>query len=268
MKPQIGYLHGCGARMELVVCWRSLLSYPRHNHVSVFTLGVVLEGAPRVAIGGGERVFLPGEAFLIPPYVPHSIGAQASCTLLSLCVKKDFAAGSCSGSLKRAAAELLGGLPALARALPADGNSPVEKARRALELHPEDKLSLDELAACAYTSKYSLIRAFKREVGLTPHQFQLQNRVRKAQRLLARTDSVAQAAADAGFFDQSHLVKQFKRAVGLAPMEYRAACGRLPEGCAAYTSAGINLANRHSPSGPADTSWATPLGRMAMVPGR
>ncbi len=242
MKPQIGFFYDRKARMELVLCRRSELSYPLHNHVSVFTLGMVLDGALKVTIGSGAQSCGQGEVFLIPPYVPHSIQAQGRYSMLSLCVHKDRAAQGGAGGMRGDGAgllracgpdlemacgrllDLLDCLPVLARTVPADGTSPVGRMRRVLELHPEDRLSVEEMAASAFISKYDFIRAFKREVGLTPHQFQLQNRVRKAQRLLAGAGSVAETALEAGFCDQSHLIKQFKRITGLTPADYRAAC--------------------------------------------
>ena len=77
-------------------------------------------------------------------------------------------------------------------------------------------------------SKYHLVRAFRREAGLTPHRFQLQNRVRKGQRLLAGPVTVAEAAAAAGFCDQSHFDRQFKRLVGLTPAAYKRCCAVFP----------------------------------------
>ena len=58
-------------------------------------------------------------------------------------------------------------------------------------------------------------------MGLTPHQFQMQNRVRKAQRLLRDSAPTAEAALAAGFCDQSHLSRYFKQIVGLTPGQYR-----------------------------------------------
>lgn len=84
------------------------------------------------------------------------------------------------------------------------------------------------LARAALVSKYQLIRAFKREAGLTPHQFQIQNRVRKAQRLLEGTATMTEAALAAGFCDQSHFIRHFKRLVGLTPTEYKLAYGGTP----------------------------------------
>lgn len=37
------------------------------------------------------------------------------------------------------------------------------------------------MAQNAFLNKYHFIRSFKAEAGLTPHQFQIQNRIRKAQ---------------------------------------------------------------------------------------
>lgn len=85
----------------------------------------------------------------------------------------------------------------------------IDKILMRLEQFPEDKLSLDEMAALLYVSKYHFIRSFKQAVGLTPHQFQIQKRVRKAQRLLERSEDTAEVALSAGFYDQSHFIRQF-----------------------------------------------------------
>lgn len=50
--------------------------------------------------------------------------------------------------------------------------------------HCPDSLSLDSLAKDLYLSKYYLIRKCKRNLGLTPYKFHLQNRIRKAHTLL------------------------------------------------------------------------------------
>ena len=73
-----------------------------------------------------------------------------------------------------------------------------------------------------------LVRSFRREAGLTPHQFQLQNRVRKGQRLLGGPATAAEAAAAAGFCDQSHFDRHFKRLVGLTPADYKRSCRTVP----------------------------------------
>ncbi len=104
----------------------------------------------------------------------------------------------------------------------------MDSLRAQLELEPEHRYNLDDMAALMFTSKYSLIRTFKAEVGLTPHQFQIQNRIRRGQRLLESSAAAAEAALAAGFCDQSHFTRQFKRVVGLTPAEYARSCRVLP----------------------------------------
>ena len=88
--------------------------------------------------------------------------------------------------------------------------------------HFSDSLPLDGLARDLYISKYYLIRKCKRNLGLTPHKFHLQNRIRKAQTLLFTNKSVTEACMDTGFYDQSHFDRAFKNIVGISPTEYLA----------------------------------------------
>ena len=73
----------------------------------------------------------------------------------------------------------------------------------------------------AFVSKYHFIRSFKAEVGITPHEFQLQNRIRKAQRLMRSSKTITEVALSTGFCDQSHFIKQFEKQVGLPPLTYK-----------------------------------------------
>lgn len=238
---ELGYLDGNG--VELVICRGSTISYPMHNHVSVFTLGFVLEGAIELATDRGAGIYREKDAFLIPPYVPHAISARSRYTLLSLCVSKELAAGpglrealpDIAAFLRDAVGqpeveaevmEALGGLTVIGPMAPARGETALSGLRTQLELYPERRCSIDDMAGAAFCSKYHLIRSFKREVGLTPHQFQLQNRVRKAQRLLRGPATVTEVALDTGFCDQSHFIRQFERIIGLTPTDYRLACER------------------------------------------
>lgn len=229
----VGYLQGEGA--EVIVCRGSTLSYPRHNHVSTLTLGLVLEGAVELATDRGVTVCRENDLFVLPPYAPHSLSAGSPCTLVSLCVRKDLgpaAAREAAALLRRAVGQpeaerrLLAGLSGPLPAGP--GAGPLAELRARLEAEPELPLRLEDMAKLACMSKYHLIRAFRREAGLTPHQFQLQNRIRKGQRLLGGPVTVAEAAAAVGFCDQSHFDRNFKRLVGLPPADYRRSRGTLP----------------------------------------
>lgn len=67
-----------------------------------------------------------------------------------------------------------------------------------------------------------LYREFKKQVGLTPHHFKIQNRIRKVQHMLLENKqaSITEVALAMGFYDQSHFIKSFKKIVGLSPCQY------------------------------------------------
>lgn len=98
--------------------------------------------------------------------------------------------------------------------------------RHAVRLIDDDSarpLSLGELAAAAGLSRFQLIRMFRRATGLTPHAYLIQRRVDDArQRILAGT-GLAEAAAIAGFADQSHMTRAFSARYGFTPGRLAAA---------------------------------------------
>jgi AraC-like DNA-binding protein len=111
----------------------------------------------------------------------------------------------------------------LARPAPFGPCPSVAKAIRCLDSAPDSQVSLAELAALSGITRFQLLRAFAREVGITPHAYLVQRRVLLAQRLLADGQTPAQAAILAGFADQSHLTRAFVRQLGITPGRYRAA---------------------------------------------
>lgn len=104
---------------------------------------------------------------------------------------------------------------------PCSQNPLITHYKKQLELYPENKFSIEEMAKNAFISKYHFIRTFKAEAGLTPHQFQLQNRIRKAKRLMLKSKTMTEVALTTGFCDQSHFIKQFEKQVGMSPLTYK-----------------------------------------------
>jgi AraC-like DNA-binding protein len=86
-----------------------------------------------------------------------------------------------------------------------------------LEANYQKNVSIKTLAHLAGFSPNYLVTAFHREVGIPPHQYQAQVRVRYAKTDLRTQKSLAQIAIDTGFCDQSHLNRCFKRLVGVNP---------------------------------------------------
>ena len=110
-----------------------------------------------------------------------------------------------------------------APALPPAGlePGPVGRVRAYLDEHLAEPVPLARLAEIAGLHPLSLIRAFRRGMGMPPHAYQMARRVAQAQAMLRRGELPAAVALDCGFADQSHLTRAFKRIVGVPPGLYR-----------------------------------------------
>ncbi|MBW4577954.1 MAG: AraC family transcriptional regulator [Tildeniella nuda ZEHNDER 1965/U140] len=81
-------------------------------------------------------------------------------------------------------------------------------------------LKLIELSAIAQLSPYHFLRLFKQHMGITPHQYILQQRIERAKHLLQHSNlSIADIAVRTGFSDQSHLTRCFKGRFGVTPKQ-------------------------------------------------
>jgi AraC-like DNA-binding protein len=89
------------------------------------------------------------------------------------------------------------------------------------------RISLVSLAAEAGVTPFHLVREFTRAVGLSPHRYVTQTRIRRARTLLAAGMSPSFVAASTGFTDQSHLTTQFRRYVGTTPAAYQRSRGAI-----------------------------------------
>lgn len=96
--------------------------------------------------------------------------------------------------------------------------------RRARALADEaymQDLTLDRLAEAAGLSRFYFLRAFRREVGVTPHAYLTGRRIAAAKALLDGAQPLSEVALACGFYDQSHFSRAFKGATGLTPGQYR-----------------------------------------------
>jgi AraC-like DNA-binding protein len=83
--------------------------------------------------------------------------------------------------------------------------------------------TLDELAALVGTSRYTLVRQFRRRHGLPPMAWLLQLRLQRARERIAAGWGLADTATSCGFSDQSHLTRLFTRQFGYTPGSWRRA---------------------------------------------
>ncbi|NJO33175.1 MAG: helix-turn-helix transcriptional regulator [Rhodospirillales bacterium] len=91
-----------------------------------------------------------------------------------------------------------------------------------IEAHASGPLELDVLANLVCMSKYHFLRVFRRVVGMTPYQYLLSVRMRRAASRLAGTaEGVASIAFDSGFGDLSTFNHRFRDLFGMTPVAYR-----------------------------------------------
>jgi AraC family transcriptional regulator len=91
-----------------------------------------------------------------------------------------------------------------------------------IEENAAEPLDLGLLADIAGCSKYHFLRCFRRTVGMTPYQYLLMIRMRRAALRLATTPaSVASIAFEAGFGDLSTFNNRFRDLFGMSPRAHR-----------------------------------------------
>ncbi|MFK4724679.1 transcriptional regulator GlxA family with amidase domain [Bradyrhizobium niftali] len=98
----------------------------------------------------------------------------------------------------------------------------VRKVCEFVDDHIEQRISIKMLAGIANLSVCYFVRAFKRTMGVTPHEYLMRQRVELAMRLLSGSDMpLSEIALAAGFVDQSHCARRFRQRVGMSPRDYR-----------------------------------------------
>ena len=90
-----------------------------------------------------------------------------------------------------------------------------------MEEHFSDNLSLDELTAMTTFGKSYLLRSFTKQIGVSPYRYLQTIRLDKAKHFLEQGIAPVDAAAMAGFSDQSHFTNFFKEFIGLTPRQYQ-----------------------------------------------
>jgi len=93
-----------------------------------------------------------------------------------------------------------------------------------IDAHAHEAIDLERVAREAGLSPFHFLRLFGRVLGVTPHQYLVRSRLRRAARLLVEEDrAITDVALDVGFRDLSNFVRTFHRAAGVSPRGFRQA---------------------------------------------
>ena len=91
-----------------------------------------------------------------------------------------------------------------------------------IDRHYAEKLTLRQLAESSGLSPVAFSRLFKRTTQTTPIRYITEIRLNQARKLLANTGmTLADIAAETGFYDEAHFVKTFRKSRRMTPGEYR-----------------------------------------------
>lgn len=106
---------------------------------------------------------------------------------------------------------------------------PYISVRRVTEFIHEnlgETIRLRDIADVAGMSEHQLLEGFRTEFGTTPLQYIIEQRLRAAKALLARSaKTVTEVAHETGFSSHSHLTRAFGKRNGVTPREFRRIAG-------------------------------------------
>lgn len=246
--------------------WDMVRQFYTHSHADLYHLDHFTSGEGLYIIDNVPYPIDPHTFFFIPPGVPHRLAGAEKTTLVTLSIKfryhligHDFlpyAFKAEEGAVPRlrfllkSVGDLLyddakHALPAslsLAQALlilhdasRSEGANHGEHvrviaAKRYMEEHFAEPLTLDDIAAKAGVGGAHLCRLFKSETGSTPFEYLRKVRLMRAKYWLSQSrEKVSTIAAASGFGTAQELNRTFQRLEKMSPREFRKRVAVTPE---------------------------------------
>ncbi len=118
-------------------------------------------------------------------------------------------------------------IPATHEATQKDLHQKLRLALAYLTKHPEEKITIAQLADLAHLSPYHFIRCFRSAYELTPLQYLTRLRLKKAALLLQQSGAnVGHIIAQCGFENESSFIRLFKKEFRMTPIAYRKEFGK------------------------------------------
>ena len=247
--------------IERAEVYLSTCAFEPHRH-DTYAIGITTAGVQTFHYRGSRRICLPGQLHVLHPdeahdgaagtdggfgyrilYIPPELvrDALAGGTLpfvadpvqqlvpaagliASLLADIDEPINELSSAeIAVAVADGLGSLsgrPGARR--PAVDMRAVELVRDYLVAHAREQTPASILEKVADTDRFTIARHFRWAFGTSPDRYRTLRRLALARAAIESGQSLARAAAEAGFADQSHMTRHFKRTYGLTPGRWMA----------------------------------------------
>lgn len=218
-------------------------SFPPHFH-STLMAGSLLEGSRHFFTPGQSFTLEPGQIIIVPPYVPHSCqqtSSSRSCSWFCLHINPECLHGDLKtisepvvlgdpgiwalwlrlkdmkdhAHLGRQIALILASINIIRNENPK--KSACDPICDYMRRNYQRSISLEDLAAFANMSRFTLERVFKSHKGITPYKYLESLRIDHARNMLKNGMNLCECALWSGYCDQSHISRAFKAFMGLPP---------------------------------------------------
>lgn len=103
-----------------------------------------------------------------------------------------------------------------------DNNNPIKEVTEYIKQNLKENMSLKSLSEKACMSTTSFYRFFKRELGMSPIEYILNEKIKCAKNLLKNpTLQINEVCYLAGFEDANYFIRLFKKHEGITPKQYQ-----------------------------------------------
>ena len=123
-------------------------------------------------------------------------------------------------TLKEVIIRLMQAQSLLALEIGGSANTVLLHLKEFVHKHITEKISIESLQKVSNMSKSSLTRLFKKELGISPMEYVIRERINRAKELLKMTKSVKESCFGSGFSDVTYFVRLFKKREGITPGAY------------------------------------------------
>ena len=203
------------------------ISQTAHFHSEVQVVGVT-HGCRVYSTPLGALAASAGDMVVIPAHLPHASRGSSASMVTHLYISGDHPSVRgvvvpqiISGVHAESPAQMLDAVGSVRR----DARRDRQFAAASALSKPvvDQELEIRSIAAQLGYSTDGFIRAFRRQLGMTPAAYRLAHRLMRARAELRNGDAVADVAHASSFADQSHFGRLFRRAYGVTPARYRSA---------------------------------------------
>jgi AraC-like DNA-binding protein len=242
--------------LERAEVYLTSCAFEVHRH-DTYAIGITTAGVQTFRYRGSNCVCLPGQLHVLHPDEPHdgAAGTEGGFGYRILYIAPELVRDSFGGgalpfvadpvqpltpatwpivSLLREIDEPISELGAAdiavavsdgllslsgrpGRGLPCIDVTGVRLVRDYLAAHAREQTPASVLERIAGSDRFTIARHFRCAFGTSPDRYRAMRRLELARAAIENGESLALAAADAGFADQSHMTRQFKRTYGMTP---------------------------------------------------